>query len=387
MSPHLSAPARHVQGPLLRVLSLAFVVALTASLLSTSATSVTPAHAAGLPVLTKTVLTETASNSPDLVIAFAGDVHFERHLAKRTQPGGLASVRSLFAGADVVVVNLETAITTRGTRVSKDYNFRTNAQALTALRDAGVDVLSLANNHAMDFGAVGLSDTLRALKRSPLRSAGIGTNSTEAVTPARIRVPHRSGNGHSVVSVFSFSTVEPFDDMPAQRWAASSRRAGIALWPTHRNQLLDAIATERSLGHLVAVVPHWGIERASCPSSLQKNVAAQLSRAGAQIIAGAHPHVLQGAGFNDRGTVVAHSLGNFIWYNNKTSRTAVLLVAVRAGQPRSITVIPASIGSDGMPAAASAKESRIITSTVLGARAQCAGLSLRPTRSSAVTPP
>ena len=100
-----------------------------------------------------------------MTFAFGGDVHFEGNLRWRlSDPGrALAGVAPLLASADVAMVNLETAITERGTPQTKAYNFRAPATAFTALRSAGVDVTTMANNHGIDYGPVGLGDSLAAM--------------------------------------------------------------------------------------------------------------------------------------------------------------------------------------------------------------------------------
>ncbi len=98
-----------------------------------------------------------------VTMAFAGDVHFEEEIESYLDdPAGLAPVARMLSAADLAVVNLETAITSRGVPEPKKYHFRAPATALDALRQAGVDLVSMANNHAVDFGADGLADTLAA---------------------------------------------------------------------------------------------------------------------------------------------------------------------------------------------------------------------------------
>ena len=124
-------------------------------------------------------------------------MHFQLHLAALlTQPRpGLGPITRALADADVTMVNLESAITERGVPESKElevpserYYFRTSPAALDFLDAAGVDVVSVANNHGADYGSVGLQDTLRAARTSPVAVLGVGRNKRSAFTPYRVTV-------------------------------------------------------------------------------------------------------------------------------------------------------------------------------------------------------
>ena len=121
--------------------------------------------------------TATAAQG-EFSFAFAGDVHFEDRTADRLAHPATAfgEAKPVLAAADLTMVNLETAITTRGEPAPKEFHFRAPAAAFTALRDAGVDVATMANNHAADYGAVGLRDTLAAIRTSRFPVVGIGAS-------------------------------------------------------------------------------------------------------------------------------------------------------------------------------------------------------------------
>jgi hypothetical protein len=126
-----------------------------------------------------------------VTLAFAGDIHFESPIRGRlaTSPASvLAPVAPVLRRADVAVVNLETAVTARGTQQSKTYAFRAPAGAYDALEAGGVDVASLANNHGLDYGLTGLRDTLAAAKRARFPVVGAGWNDDEAYAPHRLTI-------------------------------------------------------------------------------------------------------------------------------------------------------------------------------------------------------
>lgn len=325
---------------------------------------------------TDTASTTTSAVEGSYLLAFAGDVHFENQVRRQVASGGLSTLPALFAGADLVVVNLETALTKRGTAQPKQYTFRADPAVLSTLAEAGVDAVTMANNHAMDFGSVGLSDTLAAKRRSPVSIAGIGTDSSEAVAPVRFTLgPKPGGAPPLVVSLVAFSVLDPYSN---GTWAAGSSRAGIAVWSSHKRLILDRVRAEASAGHLVVAYPHWGVERAACPSTSQRSVLAELEAAGADLVIGSHPHVLQGVGFTKFGTAVAYSLGNFVWYAHAPGKSMVLRVRVDNGRVTALEPTAVLWGSDGLPRAASAKQTDVILDQIR-TRTACAGLrSTRP---------
>ncbi len=117
---------------------------------------------------TRPVTTTTVKRNQPVVLAFGGDVHFEgvlRSLLAANPSTVLAPIAPVLESADLAMVNLETAITERGTPQPKQYTFRAPASAFTALAAGGVDVTTMANNHGMDFGEVGFNDSLNADSR------------------------------------------------------------------------------------------------------------------------------------------------------------------------------------------------------------------------------
>src|SRR6476619_3162614 len=137
------------------------------------------------PSTTTTTRPRRGGNQP-VTLAFGGDTHFEGNLASllRAKPSGmLAPITPTLSGADVAMVNLETAIATGGSPDPKNYNFRAPPSAFEALRAAGVDVVTMANNHGRDYGPEGLSETLAAKQQTQLKVLGIGANATEAYAP------------------------------------------------------------------------------------------------------------------------------------------------------------------------------------------------------------
>lgn len=292
----------------------------------------------------------TASPDPappgPITIAFAGDVHFESQLRARLDDPAtaLAPIAPQLTSADLTVVNLETSIGTGGNPELKRFTFQAPPQAFDALAAAGVDVVTMANNHGMDFGQGGLADTLAAVPRAPLSVVGIGPDEDAAFAPALHEV-----DGTTVAVIGASSADDPTAD-PTAHWAAGTGTPGIAV-ANPPARLVDEVRAARSAADVVVVFMHWGIQGDDCPSASQVALARALSDAGADIVVGTHAHVVQGAGMLDE-TYIAYGLGNFVWYTSGSeaaSTTGVLTLTVANGQVVDETWAPARIQADGLP--------------------------------------
>jgi len=268
-----------------------------------------------------------------ITLAFGGDVHFEgpvrRHLLAdpTTVFGALVPVLS---AADLTVVNLETALTDRGTPADKQYVFRAPPVALDALRAAGIDVATMANNHGIDYGPVGLADTLAAERRSGFPLIGIGRDEAEAYAPYRATV-----GGWRVAVLGASQVIAP---SVSKLWPATPTRAGMA--SAYRVARLTAAVREaRRSSDTVVVYVHWGEERQACPSDEQRELAEQLVAAGADVVVGSHAHVVQGAGRMGSG-YVAYGLGNLLFYS-RSATTSVLTLTVEGRRVTRATRTPA----------------------------------------------
>ncbi len=290
-------------------------------------------------------------------IAVAGDIHFEGVLADRLRDpaAALAPAGAALRAADVAVVNLETSVGTGGQpEAGKRFTFSAGPAAFDALAAAGVDIASMANNHALDFGRARLPSTLRAARDAgpALAVVGIGRTARQAFRPALVEV------GGTVVATLAASVADqdPTAD-PTGRWAATDERGGVATALDPTRLLATVRRTDRRADVVVAYL-HWGVQGERCPSADQRNLATRLVRAGADVVVGSHAHVVQGDGRLGQG-YVAYGLGNFAWYSPgtaATARTGVLTLAVRpprerAGRARVVRSSwwPARIGVDGLP--------------------------------------
>jgi poly-gamma-glutamate capsule biosynthesis protein CapA/YwtB (metallophosphatase superfamily) len=223
----------------------------------------------------------------------------------------LAPIADALSAADVTVVNLETAVTERGAPEPKTYTFRVAPVAFYALAAAGVDVVTMANNHAVDYGPEAPADTLAAIEAVPLPVVGIGTNERQAFAPAVIDVPG------TTIAVFGAT------DVP-DRTAAAGRPTSSCTCTTARSG--------------------WAARQRS------SDIVSALAAAAADVVVGSHAHVLLGPGWFGR-TYVSYGLGNFVWYTPSSVAEAtrgVLTLTVREGSVVDVSWTPTLTGQDGM---------------------------------------
>ena len=318
----------------------------------------------------------TPSPSPTPVtstLVFAGDVHFTgRTLRLLDDPAtAFGPVTPLLRDADFTMLNLETAVTTRGTAEPKQYLFRAPATAFDALRAAGVDVVSLANNHTLDYGQVGLADTFAAASAANFPIVGAGVNAQAAYAPLYTTV-----NGLRV-ALLAFSQVTEL----ASTWVATDTRPGLALAisDAQLERAATAVRSARAEADVVIVFMHWGQEYNECPISLQKKAAAAFAQAGATAIVGTHAHVMQGDGWLGS-TYVSYGMANFLWYvsNTPSVETGLYRLTLTGSTITSVEFVPTMLDSrTGQPIPATGADAERIQARHERLRG-CTGLSAAP---------
>jgi poly-gamma-glutamate synthesis protein (capsule biosynthesis protein) len=355
-------------------LRVAVVVAASALLLgATPSAAATSSTCSGAVAAGASWPASGAAVAADVVtLGFGGDVHFEGALrAALVRPvRRLAPLRPWVGRPDVTMVNLETAITGRGVEQPKKWHFRTSPRALVALRAAGVDVVTMANNHAVDYGPLGLTDTLAARGASPIPVVGIGRNARDAFAPYVVDV-----RGTRI----AFFGATDLADLTSSRYPATASSPGVASIVSSRARLLRGIRAWRGRVDTVVVYLHGGVERVTCPTGRQVDTARALARAGASVVVTAHAHVLLGAGWRGR-TFVSHGLGNFLWYSANSvreSQSGLLTVTLQDGVPVASRLVPSYHGTDGLPRRArGARADRIQAD--LRSLTRCTGLARSP---------
>ena len=301
-----------------------------------------PSTTEWVPPSTEPITTAPGTTTTELArtwtLLAGGDVLMERSEAQGLDP--FASISPSLGSSDLSVVNVEMAISDRGTPHYKRYVYRAPPAAAERIAAGGVRVANLANNHAMDYGADALTDTIELLEGAGVAMIGAGQNADEAYR-------HRilTTDGGVTVAFVGASLIVPssFAAGPATPGIASAHSPGLA-------RVLDTVRAAAATADAVVVVVHWGIERDTCPSRAQRVVAQQFLDAGADAVIGQHPHVLQPVEFSG-GKLVAFSLGNFIWEPRQgmTGETGVLQVDFDGGEVVGWTLHPHLLDGDGVP--------------------------------------
>ena len=266
-------------------------------------------------------------------IIFAGDVLIAEAMEQYYDTEGVERLVSeeLLAemkNADICMVNNEFQFSTRGTPMEdKQFTFRTDPKYVQVMLDMGVDIVSLANNHSLDFGTEALQDTFAALDDAGILYAGAGDTKERAEELQIIEV-----NGLRIGFLAATRVI------PVSQWNVEFRQPG--LFTAYDDaRLVECVEAAKKECDFLTVYIHWGIEREAHPQYYQTATAKNCFDAGADLVIGAHPHVLQGIEFMD-GKPVFYSLGNYI-FAQTIARTALVKVEVQPDGEATYSLIPA----------------------------------------------
>ena len=266
----------------------------------------------------------SAEESPvpePVTLVFAGDVLLSDHVLNAYETGGgiTGVVGQGFLdemqGADLFVVNEEFPFSSRGEAApDKQYTFRLPPERVSIFKEMGIDLVTLANNHALDFGTDALVDTLDTLDQAGILHVGAGRNLDEAKEPVIAELKGMK------IGFIGASRV-----IPETSWNATSTKPGMLV--TYDPALtVQEIEKLDEVCDYVVVYVHWGIERAEHPEEYQRTMGRQYIDAGADLVVGSHPHVLQGIEYYE-GKPIVYSLGNFV-FGSSIPRTALLKVVL-----------------------------------------------------------
>jgi len=273
----------------------------------------------------------------EITIAAVGDLM----LGGRTEPllkefgpdYPFGDVLPFLSKADVVVGNLESSISTRGAAVeNKKFTFRAGPIAAQALKKAGIRVVTLANNHSMDFGPLALRDTLTILNENDILTTGAGMDLDEARSPAILTVKGRK------IAFLSYSLTFPLE------FFASAGRPGTA--PGYADFVKSDIEKVRPSVDLVVVSFHWGAELMTTAKHYQVELGHQAVDWGADLVLGHHPHVLQELEVY-QGRLIAYSLGNFVFgsESNNTNAGIILLLTFQGKSLSRVEAVPLDVNN------------------------------------------
>lgn len=282
------------------------------------------------------IIWKEAKDASCIRLDFIGDINFASDWCTMKTAGNISNVADCISedvknelqAADFTMVNNEFVYTSSKDAQDKDYIFRADEEAVSALEVFGTDMVSVANNHVFDYKEQGFLDTLETLEKSQIVYSGGGRNLKEA---SRVRYVITGGRKIAIVSAteierFSHHTKKAGEDTPG------------VLKTQQKKALQTAIATAKKNSDCVIVCMHWGAEGTVTYDSQQKEIAKNCAEAGADLIIGGHPHRLQGVSFVE-GIPVAYSLGNF-WFSTGALYTAIAQVQIDKDGTLSLFILP-----------------------------------------------
>ncbi|MDE7232453.1 MAG: CapA family protein, partial [Lachnospiraceae bacterium] len=267
-----------------------------------------------------------ADISGQVTLAFAGDIPFDDNysIMGAVRSGGDISqgiapeVLERMQAADIMMLNNEFAYSNRGTPIEeKQFTFRARPETARYLTDMGVDLVSLANNHAYDYGPDALVDTLDTLQEEGIPYVGAGRDISEARKIVYYIV------GDMKIAFVSATQIERLDT-PDTKEATETSAGVFRCW--NGEKLLETVREAAANSDFVVAYIHWGTENQAELDWAQLKQAPELVDAGADLVIGDHPHCLQPIGVI-RGVPVIYSLGNF-WFNSKTIDTGMVEVVI-----------------------------------------------------------
>jgi poly-gamma-glutamate synthesis protein (capsule biosynthesis protein) len=310
----------------------------------------------------------TRRPAPVTTVTVVGDIMLGRGVAEAARVTGdptvaLRPTAPRLRRADITVGNLESTLSRAGAPTQGGDSFAADPQAAEGLRDAGFDVLGLANNHLGDFGDRALVATVRRLRGAGLETFGAGRTVQQAWRPA---VLERDGVR---VGFLGFNAIgETPEVAPGQPGAVSMSmppRTG-PLDPAELQRFERAVRRLDRRVDVVVALPHWGTQYTNRPEPIQHRVARRLVAAGADVVVGGHPHWLQGAQMV-RGRLVAHSLGNFVFdmdFMRRTMEGAFLELTFWGDQLKAAEFVPYVMGDRFAPRVVTGRAAQRVLATM-----------------------
>ena len=274
-----------------------------------------------------------------------GDIMLARTIGEMIESEGIeapfAFTAETLSTADITLGNLECSISDRGTPEDKKYTFRAPLSAAESLQFAGFDLVSLSNNHILDYGPLALEDTLAELSAAAVQTVGAGMDDAEAYQPVFFEV---NGLRIAFLAFTDVSTV----DYDYLAWEAGPNQPGIA-W-AHAEQIESGVRAAKAQADLVVVLFHNGYEIVQKASDLQQQVAHLAIDSGADLVIGSHPHVLQRIEEYNGGLIV-YSMGNFVFDNflYPPNYSAILSVTLTEEGVETYELIDVVVQLNGVP--------------------------------------
>jgi poly-gamma-glutamate capsule biosynthesis protein CapA/YwtB (metallophosphatase superfamily) len=271
-------------------------------------------------------------------------------------------VADRLARADLTVGTLECTLSRAGPAQQGGDSFGADPRAVEGLRLAGFDLLSLADNHAGDFGPTALVETVQRVRDAGIVPVGAGADEREARTPG---VVERNGVRFGFLAFNAIGETPPAGRAPGAIRLRMQPRLG-SLNEDDLERFRTDVRALRPLVDVLVVLPHWGGQYTTRLHPDQPAVAQALVDAGADLVVGSHPHWVQGMELQD-GRPVAYSLGNFVFdmdFSRRTQEGAVLELVFWGSALQAAEIAPVRIGTDFAPRFLAPRDARPILEEV-----------------------
>ena len=270
------------------------------------------------------VKADVSSEDSSIHLGFAGDITLDdtslvmRHMRQQGSLNKVISQKLIdkMNDYDAMIINNEFSISKRGNPMpGKAYTFRSKPENVKYLKQLGVDVAGLANNHIYDYGKNAFLDTLKYLKKADILTMGAGKDSAEAKEPVYLTIKGKT------IALVAATRAEKYILTPE----AKKNTPGVFRTYNDRQYVKQIKKAGKKADYVIAYV-HWGTEYSTELEQAQIQQAKDYINAGADAVVGAHTHCMQGIGYY-KGVPIFYSLGNF-WFNAKTLYTTVLELTI-----------------------------------------------------------
>ena len=270
-----------------------------------------------------------------ITISLAGDVSYSTYVKNKVNQFGVTypmeNVREIFQNDDISFINLETAITDRKkpANIKKEYNFASNSNTAKELANSSIDLVNIANNHALDYGQEGFIDTMNLLDAAGVQYVGGGRKIDEAISAKIIEVKNKK------IGFIAFNAV-----VPSRTWLATDKRAGqVSMYPYEVDKRLAYIKEVKSqVDYLILSIHCQGLSNSKNEKDYI-NAAHKLIDAGVDVVVGTHPHLMQATEYYKDG-IIFYSLGNFIFPNmgGRADKAAIIQLEIDPSADEEIKV-------------------------------------------------
>jgi len=292
--------------------------------------------------------TETAPiERKEVTIILVGDIMLNRGVKYMIDEYGdgdykfpFLKIADYLKTADTIFGNLESPISDKGTRIGSIYSFRAEPEVIEGLTFAGFDLMSLANNHAFDYGRTALEDCLNKLSNTGINYVGAGFSENEAYSPILKEIKDTK------IAFLAYTNLGP------ETWQASGENSGIAwISENYFEKIKEDIKSAKEKSDILIVSLHAGEEYQKEPTQLQVDFAKMAIDSGADLVVGHHPHVIQPIEKYEEGYIV-YSLGNFVFdqsFSEETMKGLSLEVIIENNKIRKVVPVNIQINNFFQP--------------------------------------